>query len=254
MKSINDPFGLAALSEQKLPEYCREYSARRTEEDEWAGIKKHFETLCADIEHYCVETREQALEGTRLVDDPEIGPGFKYKHESVVPFRKTDDHPMLEEQFRMAQALIPKVRADIKARTMNFDFMRDWGLLCYASGYVMCTWFARDSDDLGSDRGVRRSAENRNKDRHRYFIALHTLPLLNEGVTRKRAELIAATKINAAIAANNPMPLLATSELRELLNDKGHLKTTYCGKKFTKKEMEALLDGEGQSLLLTSNT
>ena len=245
MKSISDPFDPAALTDEELPEYFREYSIRLTEEDEWAGIKKYFETLCADIEHYSVETWAQALEGTRLVDDPEMGSDFKYKHESVVPFRKTDDRSMLEEHFLTVQSLIQKVRADIKARTMNFGFMRDWGLLCYASGYVMCTWFARDSDDLGSDRGVRRSAENRKKDKHRYVIAFEMLPSLNEKVPRKTAELIVAAKINSAIARNIPMPPLAASELRKLLNKKGHLKTTYCARKLSKKEMEALLHGEG---------
>ncbi len=215
---------------------------------DWANIKDYFRFICEGVERFRLESKADALNDTYLAEDPDIWPGFLYKHEGIIPFRKSDDQEQLELQFQVARDLIPKMRAAIEARELTLEFLAGWGRLNYAVGHVMCAWFARDYDDLVAERSARKSADKRNKDRHRILVASHLLPLIDKGMGRKEAERTFAARVQAAIAAGEPMPPLNAAELPDLLED-GHLKTTYGETKLTKTKMEAVLADAGSLCL-----
>lgn len=244
MKSINGPFNPAALADEELPDYFRESSPARTEDDEWISIQQQFEAMCGQIDGCELETKAQALEQTHLKNDPAMGEDFKYLPEHMVPFRETDDAAMLEEQLQTVRWLIPKVRAGIKARKLTFDFIRDWGWLSHASGYVMCTWCARGPGDLASERGWRRSVAKRSKDKHKRAVARLMLPLLGPGMKRAHADWRVGQTIDAEIVANRPLPGLSLSETKELLDEEGNLEAVYCEKRLSKPAMVRLLADE----------
>lgn len=209
------------------------------DQDPWAYFDNYFNYICEDVSRLRLETKEEALAGTYLAEDPEVGPGFMYKHECVVPFRKGDNPQELAEQLAMAQSLIPKVRAALDARELTLDFLAQWGRLTYATGFVRASWFARDYDELTSERAGRKSGAKRGKDLERRFVAKRLIPLLDAGMTRKEAEQILVTELLKTIEAGAEIPPLSLAQMQGLFTGK-MLKTTYREQKLTQDDLKKL--------------
>lgn len=204
----------------------------------WADIGNEFRLICKDLAQFRLESLDQALKGTYMVLDDEYN--VLYKHEAVVPFRKTDNHEMVRDELALAKYLIPKVEKAIAERKLTLQFLSDWGALQYASGFVLSTYHT-DQNDLTADRGARKSAESRKRDKHRKFLASKLLPMLKEGMGRKAAERTLAKVIQAAVDDGRGIDSMSLAELTELLDENRNIKSTYDARKFSKSDMEKLI-------------
>ena len=148
----------------------------KREEEFWAIIEETFEQVEGALTDYPVETRDEALEPQRSAPLESIR------------YRGASEHYDSRDYFiELGRRFLPEVERQIGARELTPKFAKDWGVIMMCYGFI-ASHILDDSDGLFRARVTRRSANARNREPQKKWIAHQLLRHFKAGCKRKQAE------------------------------------------------------------------
>jgi hypothetical protein len=169
----------------------------KSEEEFWTTIEETFVQAKGVLTSYDVETREEALTGARRIqnegDTFRSSPGDFIRHRGV-----REEYDSRDYFLELGRKFLPDVERQIKARKLTSKFAKDWGVIMMCHGFISAH-ILDDSDGYSHQRAGFKTAEKRNKDAQRKWVAHQLLRWIDSGETRQKAEGQVESQIDAII-------------------------------------------------------
>jgi hypothetical protein len=208
----------------------------KSKEEFWTIIEETFEQVQGALTDYPAETREEALDGALRGDN------FKDASLSFIRHRGVREDLDSRDYFlELGRRVLPEVALQIKARKLTPKFAKDWGVVMMCHGFISAH-ILDDSDGFSHVRAGLKSADIRNREAQRKWIARQILPLLKPGphrLTRKQADAWLGDQIGRLIE-NGKFPIGYDRGWFESIMDNGALRDAYSQKRLSTAELRKL--------------
>jgi hypothetical protein len=209
----------------------------KTEKEFWVIIEDTFVQVKGAHTDYLAETRDEAL------SDALRGDNFKDASLSFIRYRGVAKGVDSRDYFlELGRRFLPEVERQIKARKLTAKFAKDWGVVMMCHGFISAH-ILDDSDGLDRVRAGLKSADIRNRDAQRKWIAHQILRLLKPGphrLTRKQADAWLGEQIGRLIE-NGKFPIGYGRGWFESIMDNGALRDAYSQKRLSTAELRKLV-------------
>jgi hypothetical protein len=194
----------------------------------WKEKERQFINIRSQIEAAYFLTPEQATSH----NPPNIDSfGTTQLHPDVHPFRKSDDHEMLEYVLNAAHKLFPVFEHHFQVRQLTPSFCDAWGRLQYCHGYMQSIYFGT-TDDMKEERGGKSSGKGRNRLAQQIWVSKMLKQKIDKGIHRQVAERELARHIKTLLNSNTLPYGFSEQWFRAILDKKGEqVNTSYDSKK-----------------------
>jgi hypothetical protein len=211
-----------------------------SEEEFWTIIEETFVQVEGALTSCDVETREEALTGTRRLQNE--GDTFRSSPGDFIRYRGVREEYDTRDYFlEIGRRIFPEVERHIKVRKLTPKFAKDWGVVMMCHGFI-CAHILDDSDGLSHNRAGLLSVESRNTDAQKKWAAHQILGLMKSGFTRTQADAILGTRIGDLLKSEKLPRGFDKKWFGAMLDENEALRDAYCQKRLTKAQLVELAD------------
>jgi hypothetical protein len=210
----------------------------KSDSDFWNIIEETFEQVEGVLKGYPVETREEALCGTRRRADTEGSyrgsPGDFIRYRGV-----NEDYDSRDYFLTLGRKFVPRVERQINRRRLTPRFAKDWGVVMMCHGFISAH-ILDDSDGLSHFRAGLKSGKRRSRDAQKKWVARQILAMMKTGLTRGQADAKLGAKIVELIDAKK-IPLGFDEEwFASMLDEHKALRDAYGQKRLSESDLKRL--------------
>ena len=213
-----------------------------TSEEIWEKLIDFFEDDASFLTKLRHETKDEAINRFNSSDfDPDVGNTnlrVRYRHPNLLPYRRTADNIFMEESYRRAVEIIPKLKRCLEQREMSMEFVSLFGEFSYALGVIHSASWSNDVDDVGPLRAGARGGRPR-LEKQKKWVAMCIIEEMNEGADREQAEINVARNIREGIIKAQRFTTDYNKVWYEGLLSNNQLKSTYSKKNFGDDELRS---------------
>jgi hypothetical protein len=167
---------------------------------------------------------------------------------AFIRYRGVDKDVDSRDHFlELGRKFLPKVTRQVKARRLTPKFARNWGVVMTCHGFISAH-ILDDSDGLSHLRAGRKSAERRNKDAQRKYVARLLLHWIDRGYKRKGAEWQVQRHIEEILERSVFPDGFEKDWFASILRDQGGLAATYDQKHLPLRRLKEFAEQPGHDL------
>ncbi len=223
----NDPYWLGVVAQPgRLADFDEEW---------WSLAQAEFASMAEDVRHVSIQTLDQAVKGEWFDDgkDYDVATGGV---KLGVPYRKHLDAEFTQGMLDETAELIGSLERLFASGRLTPQFVSGWARFNYTYGYITSLTM-NFGDEAKGERNRRKGTDNSKREDARRWIARLITPLLDEGVSRKVAEVHVARAVQAFIAAGVFPDGFNDTWFKRLLRPNGYLVTTVEQKYFSNRRL-----------------
>jgi hypothetical protein len=211
----------------------------KNDNDFWNIVEETFSMVEYVLHEHRVETRDEALAGTLRLEG---GGTFRDLMADIIRYRGVDKDVDSRDYFlSLGRKFLPRVKHQIRSRRLTPKFAKDWGVVMMCHGFISAH-ILDDSDGLFHARAARLSAEARNKDPRKRWVARQILGFMKPGprrLIRKQADARLAKEITQLIEKGE-FPTGFDGSWFKSIMDRGALRYAYSQKRLTLAQLQRL--------------
>ncbi len=190
----------------------------------WQMVEDNFEFARQLLEDTHIESEEEAIAGT-------FRSNSKGKY-AVSPLRMISkrnvdgEYDQTEYCVFLGREQLPALNRLIAERNFCIEFAQRWGVLQYCHGYLATHHFATN-DDFASKRGAAQRAQETSVRHQKIWVSAIIAREMIAGKNRKESERVVEETTKSFMDTNGHGEAFPKEWFQQILDDHGHLKTTY---------------------------
>jgi hypothetical protein len=160
-----------------------------------------------------------------------------------------EDYDSREYFLTLGRKFVPRVKRQIKSRRLTPKFAKDWGVVMICHGFIAAQ-VLDDGDGLSHVRGGKISAEKRNRNQQKRWVAPQILALMKSGYTRTLADARLGTRIGDFTKVGKFPAGFDEAWFNAMLDENRALRDAYSQKRLSEDRLKDLANQRSDDLPL----